>query len=432
MLPAFIACGWTPDWCMYKWSSMCLCVFVCVNVCVYVFMCLCMSMSMSLSMSVSVFVPAAASAGIDEIGKYLLFCRSVRRIKKLVCSSQLESKCRVETQFFRLSISLFFGLVFIQDKRSLFLFLYLTASPSLYLSWYLSLSAPFPLSLPFFPACALALALAFALSVLYFAARVCSLSPLLALPTIISRSCSLLNPPPPSRPPLPLLLSQCLSISKSKRAGNSSQTTCHSLQRGLFVSPFLSLPSHPLLRNYSRSTLPPPLPPSFSLHLFLSPPILSVAFLLSLFPLFLPFYYSPPRLYPLASAMQSCASVWNVWFISVTWIMQTYDQILSMLHTHSWLGGICCIHSHEWVVSSARMSHVTLMSRIHMSQTHACVISFFLYRARRFSPLSSTYFETGLDGAVELLTERQVFKCVPWLIHMCDVTHSHVCHDSLM
>jgi len=63
-------------------------------------------------------------------------------------------------------------------------------------------------------------------------------------------------------------------------------------------------------------------------------------------------------------------------------------------------------HAYEWVTShiwmSLWMSHVTHMN----ASCHACVLHIHVW--------------------------HDAFICVTWLIHMCDVTHSYVRHDSLI
>ena len=155
----------------------------------------------------------------------------------------------------------------------------------------------------------------------------------------------------------------------------------------------------------------------------------------------------------------------HIWMSHVTHMNEschTYEWVMS----HIWMSHVTHMnesrHTYEWVMSHIWMSHVTYMNEsCHTSgsPSHqppiAARLSCFLdrwhallqYVIRLLHTCDMTHSHVWHDSFICVTWLIRIyeippscfldrwhdsFSCVIRLIHMCDVTHAHVCHDSFI
>ena len=105
------------------------------------------------------------------------------------------------------------------------------------------------------------------------------------------------------------------------------------------------------------------------------------------------------------------------WLIYIhTWLFHTWDMTLSYLKRHS-LFETCC--TYKWV-----MSHQNVTWLIHLcniSHSYVCHDSF----------ICVTWLIHMCDTTHSDL-RHDAFICLSWFIHMCDMNHSYVWHESFI
>ena len=126
----------------------------------------------------------------------------------------------------------------------------------------------------------------------------------------------------------------------------------------------------------------------------------------------------------------SCVTFDNVLRIIVIrndeWVMSHMTE--SCLMSHMWISHVTHMNesclTYEWVMSQLWMSHVSCMNE-------SCLTYEWVMSHIWMSHVSHDWVMSHMTCLMLSYVTHDPFMCVTWLIHICDMTHSYVRHDSV-
>jgi len=112
-------------------------------------------------------------------------------------------------------------------------------------------------------------------------------------------------------------------------------------------------------------------------------------------------------------------------------LWHTHEWVMS----HTWMSHLIfeSWHTNEWVMAHTWTSHSVHMNESFDWATRSIEIA--LGRIHKDSKRDPQKRPTLIHSLVECnfqIALKRIHMCVPWLICMCPVTHSNMCHDSFM
>ena len=114
------------------------------------------------------------------------------------------------------------------------------------------------------------------------------------------------------------------------------------------------------------------------------------------------------------------------WVTSHSFIWMDHITIIHMNESHH-------THAYEWVTSHSLiwMSHITLthMNESHHTHSYEWVTSHSFIGMSRVTHMNETHTHV-IHAMTHSCVCHDSFMCVPWLIHVCAMTHSFVWLDS--